>query len=120
MRQGSISQLSGPIIMMAIGGGSMVLGGTLGLLGAVSFSGVIAAIGGVLGVIGLPLLIIGAIWAGVAPNHYIADGRVRLSATVQPVTLLIRPQTKRGEGTNSIRYEPNTAGGLQPKLPMGW
>jgi hypothetical protein len=113
-------QLTGPIVMMAVGGGSMVLGGSVILLGAAAFSFGISIIGGVLGVIGLPLLIIGAIWAATAPSHYIADGRVRLAASVQPVTLLIRPQTKRGEGTNSIRYEPNQAGGLKPRMPMGW
>lgn len=113
-------QLTGPIVMMVVGGGTMLLGGTTAVAGLLAFSSAIAAIGGVLGVLGLPLLIIGAIWASVAPNHYIADGRVKLAVTIQPVASMVRAQIHQGEGTNSIRYEPNKAGGLKPRPPPGW
>lgn len=115
-----VPQLTGPIVLMGIGGGLMTLGATTAVIGLFAFSGALAAIGGGLGLLGLPLLIIGAIWAGSAPSHYVADARVKLALTVQPVTSALRPQRRTGEGTNTVRYEPNKAGGLKARLPGGW
>lgn len=113
-----IPQLTGPIIMIAAGGGAMALGLSATVVGLLTFSTAALVIGGALGAIGLPVLIIGAIWASFAPQHYIADGRVRLALTVQPVSTSVRPQTRAGEGTNTVRYEPNKAGGYKPRLPF--
>lgn len=116
----TVPQLTGPIVMMAVGGGSMVLGGITALLGAAAFSSGIAIVGAILAMVGLPVLIAGAIWAAFAPNHYLADARVKLALTVQPVNSSVHAQTKRGEGTTTVRYEPNKAGGIKARAPLAW
>lgn len=116
----TVPQLSGPIILMGVGGGSLLLGGSTVGLGALAGSSGIAIVGGVLGLIGIPLLIIGAVWAALAPHQFVADARVKLLASVHPVSNIVRAQSRPGEGTKTVRYETNKAGGFKPRMPPGW
>jgi hypothetical protein len=115
----SVPQTTGPIVMMGVGGGSLVLGGLTTLLGATGSTALIV-LGLIVMSVAVPVLIAGIIWAAFAPNHYLADARVKLGLTIQPVNNTVRAQTQRGEGNTTVRYEPNKSGGLKARAPLVW